>query len=104
MTVKNFIPAGTVRTAWNGVAVSNMGRMMKLFKCVKSTHTRMPPSFFGAMTIGWTHSGGTNIAGGKLCLVLTERASGGSPKVERRASSVLLLIILAVGGLVVRAW
>jgi hypothetical protein len=32
MTVKKHIPAGIERTAWNGVAVSNVGRMMKALR------------------------------------------------------------------------
>jgi hypothetical protein len=40
------------------VAVSNVGWTVKALRGVKSTHTRMPPSFFGALTMGWTHAVG----------------------------------------------
>ncbi len=58
ITVKNPIPAGMVRTAWNGVAVSKLGRIMHSFSFRKSIASRMSPFFLGTTTIGWIHAVG----------------------------------------------
>ena len=67
--------------AWNEITVSNLGRTMQRFNSQNSTQRRIPPFFFGTMTMGCTHSvGSTTFSDGWYPCLLT-------PSVRLRSSA-----------------